>query len=438
MERFDEIKPALRPDEALMEANRCLMCYDAPCQRACPTHIDVPGFIKKISSDNLRGSARTILDANILGGSCARVCPTEVLCEGACVLNDLHEKPIKIGQLQRYATDWLYAKGEMIFQPGPDQGKSVAVIGAGPSGIACAAELRRLGYRTTVFDAGAQPGGLNTYGVAQYKMKPDFALREIAWVEQLGINIRRSTVVGRDISLEQIEKDFAAVFLGVGLGEVPALGLPGEDLPGMMEAIDFIAKLKMDKESLYVPRRVVVIGGGNTAIDCVTQAIRLGADEVTLVYRRSAADMTAYEHEVSLAKLDGVTFVYEAVPVQVEGGSRVSGLTCQKVALGLPDDSGRRRPEPIPGSDFTLEAEMIIRATGQGPVQLLRSLPGIQTEGRRILVDAETFQTSNPQYFAGGDVISGGQEVVNAVAAGKQAAQSIHSFLSKAKELVHG
>jgi glutamate synthase (NADPH/NADH) small chain len=438
MERFEEIKPALRPDEALMEANRCLMCYDAPCQRACPTHIDIPGFIKKISTDNLRGSARTILDANILGGSCARVCPTEVLCEGACVLNDLHEKPIKIGQLQRYSTDWLFDRDEMIFQPGPDQGRAVAIIGAGPAGISCAAELRRLGYRTTVFDAAPQPGGLNTYGVAQYKMKPDFALKEIAWVEKLGINIQRNTLVGRDISLEQLERDFDAVFVGVGLGEVPALGLPGEDLPGMMEAIDFIAKLKMDKESLYVPARVVVIGGGNTAIDCVTQAARMGADEVTLVYRRGAADMTAYEHEVELAKLDGVRFVYESVPTALEGTSRVTGLTCQKVAMGLPDESGRRRPEPIPGSDFTIAADMVIRATGQGPVALLRSLPGIQTEGRRILVDKATYQTSNPKYFAGGDVVSGGQEVVNAVAEGKQAAHGIHSFLSKAKELVHG
>jgi dihydropyrimidine dehydrogenase (NAD+) subunit PreT len=438
MERFEDIKPALRADEALMESNRCLMCYDAPCQRACPTHIDIPGFIKKITTDNLRGSARTILESNILGGSCARVCPTEVLCEGACVLNDLHEKPIKIGQLQRYSTDWLFERDEMIFQPGPDQGQSVAVIGAGPAGIACAAELRRLGYTTTVFDGAPKPGGLNTYGVAQYKMKPDFALKEIAWVEKLGINIQSNTVVGRDISLEQIEKDYAAVFIGVGLGEVPALGLPGESLNGMMEAIDFIAKLKMDRENLYIPRKVVVIGGGNTAIDCVTQAARMGADEVTLVYRRGAADMTAYEHEVELAKQDGVRFVYEAVPTQVEGDSRVTGLTCQKVAMGAPDDSGRRRPEPIAGSEFTIAADMIIRATGQGPVALLRALPGVQTEGRKILVDSATHQTSNPTYFAGGDVVSGGQEVVNAVAAGKAAAHSIHSFLSKAKELVHG
>ncbi|MBC7541573.1 MAG: NAD(P)-dependent oxidoreductase [Candidatus Sericytochromatia bacterium] len=438
MNRFQEIKPALRRDEALMEANRCLMCYDAPCIRACPTHIDVPGFIKKISTDNLRGSAKTILDANIFGGSCARVCPTEELCEGACVLHDLHEKPIKIGQLQRYATDWLMIKGDMPFSPGPDQGKTVAIIGAGPAGVACAAELRRIGYSTVVFDAAPQPGGLNTYGVAEYKMTPDFALAEIAWIEQLGINIRRSTVVGRDVTLADLERDYAAVFIAVGLGEVPALGLPGEDLPGVMEAIDFIARLKMDRENLTVPRRVAVIGGGNTAIDCVTQAVRLGADEVTLVYRRGAAAMTAYDHEIHLAKQDGVRFVYEAMPVRIEGSSRATGLTCQKAALGLPDVSGRQSLEAVPGSHFTIEADLIIRSTGQGPVALLRELPGIATVGRKIKADPTTFQTSNPKYFAAGDVVSGGQEVVNAVANGKIAARSIHTFLSTAKELVNG
>lgn len=425
MTQFTEIKPALAPDEALMEANRCLMCYDAPCMRACPTHIDIPGFIKKITTGNLKGSARTIMDSNIFGGSCARVCPTEVLCEGACVLNDLHEKPIKIGQLQRYSTDWLFERDLALYEPGPDQGKLVAIIGGGPAGLSCAAELRKIGYAVTVFDAQPQPGGLNTYGVAQYKMRPEFALREIEWIKKLGMDIRSNVQVGKDIALEQLEKDFDAILVAVGLGEVPPLGLPGEELPGVMEAIDFIAKLKTNPNELRLGRRVAVLGGGNTAIDCVTQAVRLGAEEVSLVYRRGPEDMSAYEHEVDLAKMDGVRFVYHAVPVRIAGSDHVEGLVYQKGKV----ENGRVVGDP--DHEMVLPVDTVIRATGQGAVSLLKSLSGVEMDGKRVVVNHDTMQTANPKYFAAGDCVSGGQEVVNAVAEGKQAAKGIHQFLSK-------
>src|SRR5262249_28152937 len=271
-EAFREIKPPLGLDEALAEANRCLFCYDAPCTRACPTHIDVPAFIKKITTGNLRGSARTILEANILGASCARVCPTEVLCEGACVLNDLQKKPIDIGRLQRHATDWVLDKKERMFAPGIPRGQRVAVVGAGPAGLGCAAELAQLGYAVTVFEAASVPGGLNTLGVADYKMTADTALREIEWVRELGIEIRLGARV-TPADLPDLEARHDAIFLGVGLGAVRRLSIPGEELPGVRDALELIAELKIDRAAAArsIGRRVLVVGGGNNALDAGTQ-----------------------------------------------------------------------------------------------------------------------------------------------------------------------
>jgi len=429
---FKEHKPPLATDAALAEASRCLYCYDAPCTRACPTHIDVPAFIKKIASGNLRGSAKTILASNVLGASCARVCPTEVLCEGACVMHDVQSKPIKIGQLQRYATDWAMAHGMRPFEPGPRRAGRVAIIGAGPAGLACAAELLRLGYEPQIFDAAEKPGGLNTSGVAEYKMTPEFALREVAWLVEAGVKVKSGVRVGVDVQLAELERQFDAVFVGVGLGKVGRLGIEGEELDGVTEAIAFIEELKLHRGEARVGKRVVVIGGGNTSIDCVTQAKALGADEVTLVYRRSAEEMPAYAHEVQLAREYGCRFVYQAAPLRIAGNGRVEAIELQKMRLGAPDASGRRKPEPVAGEVVRLPCDMVIAATGQEKhLELLERLPSVKLDRGRVVVDERTMQTSNPRYFAGGDCVSGGQEVVNAVAEGKRAAAGIASFLER-------
>ncbi len=432
MDHFEELKPALSSDEALAEANRCLMCFDAPCTRACPTHIDVPGFIKKIATGNLRGSARTILSANVLGASCARVCPTEVLCEGACVLNDLHHKPIKIGQLQRHATDWLMARGGKVFDASAsNSGARVAVVGGGPAGLACAAELVRLGHRPVVFDAAPKPGGLNTYGVADYKMTPAFALKEVEWIEQLGVEIRCGTAVGRDVAIADLERDYAAVFIGVGLGRIPKLGIPGEDLPGVLDALEYIAELKLHREAARartVGKRVIVLGGGNTAIDAVTQSARLGAREVWLAYRRGQAEMPAYQHEQALARGDGARFLFNAAPVGIRAEDGALALTFQRTLLS---GEGREAKLVLTDDRFTVACDLVLRATGQSAqMDLLSSLPGVKLEKNRPVVDADG-RTTNPRYFAGGDCISGGQEVVNAVAEGKRAAGAIHRFVTR-------
>lgn len=430
MDAFAELKPALSQDEALAEANRCLMCFDAPCTRACPTHIDVPAFIKKIATGNLRGSARTILSANILGASCARVCPTEVLCEGACVMNSLHHKPIEIGRLQRHATDALLAKDERLFAPPPKRtDRRVAIVGGGPAGLACATELSRLGVGAVVFDAAAQPGGLNTFGVAEYKLTPAFALREIAWVKQHGVEIRSGVTVGKDIPIVELEAEFAAVFIGVGLGHIQQLGVPGEDLAGVHDALAFIALLKTERERarpIVEGKRVVVIGGGNTAIDAVTQAARLGAAEVWLAYRRGEGDMSAYAHEVELARRAGCRIALHAAPVRILGATSVEGIELIRTR----SEGGRTgRLELLAGTEHTLACDVVLKANGQvGHRAFLESLPGVELHKGRPIVNAE-MQTTNPRYFAGGDCVSGGKEVVNAVAEGKTAAQHIAAML---------
>jgi len=390
---FADIAPPLTPDYALLEANKCLFCHDAPCTIACPTHIDVPAFIKKIATGNLRGSARVILEANPFGHSCARACPVEVLCEGACVLNDRDEQPIKIALLQRHATDYVLERKVKLFEAGRPTGKKVAIVGAGPAGLACARDLRRWGHAVTVFEAKPQPGGLNTYGIAEYKLKADVALAEAQDILDLGVELKLGVTVD---SLEPLLKKYDAVFVGVGLGQTKSLGIPGEELEGVVDALTFIEHLKTHPyHETKVGKRVVVIGAGNTAIDAVTQAKRLGAAESTIVYRRGEDDMPCYDYEYELAKRDGCGFRFHASPKRVVGNGRVTGLEVE-----------------TPHGTEIIPCDMVIVAIGQGP--------------RTGLVVPQ----GNPKVFVGGDCANGGAEIVNAAAEGVAAAKQIHERLT--------
>ncbi len=411
-------------DEALSEAFRCLMCWDAPCTRACPTTIDVPGFIKQIAYDDLTGSARTILEANILGASCARVCPTEVLCAGACVLNDLHERPIDIGRLQAYATQDAVFGAREVFEPTAVTGGSIGVIGAGPAGLACAAELTRLGHKVIVYDASDEPGGLNTHGVATYKMARATSLAEVEFIRSLGVEIRPSSAVGTDVAIDDLFSTHDAVFLGVGLDGVPPLGLAGEDLTGVQDALEFIDEVRRGEADL-TGERVAVIGGGNTAIDAVTQAAMVGAERVYLVYRRGRSEMRAYSHDIERALTHGVEFVHWSAPKRFEGDGSVSSLVCERTEYRGGKD-GSLRLVTIEGTEFSIPVTKVMRATGQAKrVGFLNRLPGVDTDpGGRVIVD-EAFRTTNPKMWAGGDCVNGGKEVVNAVAHGRDAARDI-------------
>jgi dihydropyrimidine dehydrogenase (NAD+) subunit PreT len=421
-ERFPELHPALDSNAALAEANRCLFCFDAPCTAACPTHIDVPRFIKKISSGNLRGSALTILDSNILGLSCSRVCPVDVLCEGACVMHRYNQKPIEIGRLQRRAMDHFYAHGAKLASAAPQSQKSVACVGGGPASLACAAELRRRGYRVTIFDNRPLPGGLNTYGIAEYKLRPTDSLREVELVRALGVEFRQAEV-GAAVSLDQIEKEFDLIFIGAGLGAMDRLGIPGEDLPGVIDALRFIERYKTSA-GFQVGRRVVVIGGGNTAIDAANAAKRLGADEVHLIYRRTEKEMPAFPLEYEHSKVEGVRFHWLAQPLEIiahEG--RAAAVKFATTRLEEPDASGRRRATIVPGANFETACDMVIPALGQSRfIAALQESRGIALRNGSIAVDRPTGRTANPRYFAGGDCVNGGREVVDAVADGKRAA----------------
>lgn len=438
--RFSELKPPMTAREARVEANRCLYCFDAPCIRACPTHIDVPTFIRKISTDNVTGAAVTILEANLMAATCARVCPVEELCEGACVLGADH-KPIEIGRLQRYAMDHLYSRQKLPFAPAPPTGKRVAVVGAGPAGLSCAGELAKRGHDVTVFEKNGLPGGLSTYGIVVMREPIRVALEEVAMIEALGVAIRTGVAVGRDVQASELLRDFDAVFLSVGMGAVPHLGIPGEDLEGVTEALSFIAETKLAEKdglerlrTLPVGRHVAVIGAGNTAIDAATIAKRLGAERVTIVYRRGEAEMTAYDFEVAFIRSEGVEFRFFSQPVRILGEhGRVAGLECLRVELGPPGPDGRALPQPVPGSEWVLPCDQVIKAIGQEKRIDLFSHFGLEQERGYVKVDAD-LRTSNERVFAGGDCVraTGEAMTVTATEDGKRAAKAIHAQLGAA------
>ncbi len=397
VERFGDLHPPFDRQAAVPEANRCLYCFDAPCTTACPTHIDVPRFIKKIASGNLAGSARTILDANILGASCARACPVEVLCEGACVMHRYNKQPIQIARLQRFAMDSLHESGAPLpFEPGAETGLSVALIGAGPASLACAAELRRRGIRAQLYDARPLPGGLNTYGVAEYKLPLVESLREIEMLAQLGVDFHFETMIDA-AALAELERKHDAVFLGIGLGSIHRLGIAGEQLSGVTNALDLIAGYKSGVLTT-VPEQVVVVGAGNTAIDAATRS-------------------------------EGVKFLWHVQPIRIYGDKTVDGIELTRLVA---TDDGSIVPQP--GSEFSLEADLIVLSIGQGThagflAELGNKNAKVELERGRIVIDRVTGQTSHPKFFAGGDCTNGGREVVDAVADGKRAGIGIAAWL---------
>ncbi len=428
-ENFSDLHPPLDHHEALVEADRCYFCYDAPCMQACPTSIDIPLFIRQIATGNPLGSAKTIFDQNILGGMCARVCPVETLCEEACVREAAEGKPVQIGRLQRYATDEAMQRGRQFYERAAPTGKTVAVVGAGPAGLAAAHRLARHGHDVTVYEARPKSGGLNEYGIAAYKSTDDFARAEVDYVTAIGgITVLNGKALGRDIHLDQLARDFDAVFLGMGLAGVNALRADGEDADGVANAVDFISELRQasDLAGLPVGRRVVVIGGGMTAIDAAVQSKLLGAEEVTICYRRGQEHMNASEFEQDLAAANGVTIRHWMQPKRViaEGG-RVSAIELEYTALDGDRLTGT-------GETLTLAADQVFKAIGQSfvPAALNGSGAVVELERGRIKVDAEG-RTSMPKVWAGGDCVADAREdlTVAAVAAGRDAAESIHRAL---------
>jgi glutamate synthase (NADPH/NADH) small chain len=423
--RFPDLHPPFDPRAAVVEANRCLNCFDAPCMGACPTHIDVPGFIKRIASGNVVGSAHRILDANVLGASCSRVCPVEVLCEGACVMHGREEKPIEIGRLQRFAMETYYAGGGKIpVRARAERAEKIACLGAGPASLACAAELRQQGFQVTVIDRRALAGGLNTYGVAEYKLRAADSLREVEHIGELGVEFATREIDAA--GLNALDSGYDAIFLGVGLGAMQKLEIEGAAAAGsaIVDALEFIAGYKTG-ERLSVAPRVVVIGAGNTAIDAAVAAKRLGADEVTILYRRQRENISAFDFEYEHALMEGVSFLWEMLPVRLESSASGVKLICARMEA---DASGRL--VPVAGADLAIECDAIIPAIGQSPLlELLQQARGVRLERGRVVIDRATGQTSNPKFFAGGDCVNGGREVVDAVADGKRAALGIAAIL---------
>src|SRR5688572_5965760 len=451
-QNFADIRPPFEnKTAAVVEANRCLFCYDAPCTKSCPTHIDVPKFIKQITTDNIKGSAHTIFVSNIFGAGCSKVCPVEKLCEGACVYNLLEEEPIQIARLQQYSTSIVMEKKWQLFERkslpaslledgsgngGRLKGK-VAIVGAGPAGLSCAHLLSREGINVTIYEKEPKGGGLMTYGIAAYKVTPEFCEDEVNYITALGgIEIKYNKELGKDlpagrqgISLAELQENYDAVYLGIGVGIARNLDIPGENLEGVIDAIGFIYDIRAKGyPAVPVGDKVAVIGMGMTAIDAATQAKRLGAKEVTMVYRRTQDEMPCTEFELNIAKLDGCKIIWLAAPEEVKSqDGKVNQLVCSVMKLGEPDKSGRRSPVKT-GETFVLDVDMVIKAAGQVPFEELVSNNEIKHSNGKVLIN-ENSATNIKGVFAGGDCVNGGKEVVDAVEAGKDGAKAILEYL---------
>jgi len=432
-QNFSDIHPPFENrTAAVVEASRCLFCYDAPCTKSCPTSIDVPKFIKQITTDNIKGSAHTIFSSNIMGAGCSKVCPVEKLCEGSCVFNLLNEPPIPIAKLQRYSTEMAMEKNWQLFERKPSVGKKVAIVGAGPAGLSCAHVLSREGIDVTIYEKESKGGGLMTYGIAAYKVTPQFCEDEVNYILSLGgIEINYNQELGKDIALSQLKKEYDAVFLGIGVGVARQLDIPGEKLEGVADAISFIYDIRSKGySSVPVGDKVAVIGMGMTAIDAATQAKRLGAKEVTLLYRRTEAEMPCTKHELDIAMLDGCEVIWLAAPQKIKGSAgKVKQLVCSKMKLGEPDASGRRSPVDT-GETFTLDVDMVIKAAGQVPFEKLVKKYNLNNKNGKIVIDKD-YTTNMKGVFAGGDAVNGGKEVVDAVQDGKLGAAAILKYFSR-------
>lgn len=431
-QNFSDIHPPFETKEAAMvEANRCLFCYDAPCTKSCPTSINVPKFIKQITSENIKGSAHTIFSSNIMGAGCSKVCPVEKLCEGACVYNLMDEAPIPIAKLQRYSTEQAMAHNWQLFDRKPSVGKKVAIVGAGPAGLSCAHVLAREGVDVTIFEKEAKGGGLMTYGIAAYKVTPEFCEDEVNYITSIGgIEIKYNQELGKNITVEELQKSYDAVYLAFGVGLARQLEIPGENLEGVVDAISFIYDLRTKGfPALPVGDSVAVIGMGMTAIDAATQAKRLGAKNVTMVYRRTKDEMPCTQHELDIAMLDGCNVIWLAAPKEVKGeNGKVTQLVCDVMKLGEPDASGRRSPVAT-GETFALNVDMVIKAAGQMPFETMVQQQQIGHKNGKVSVTDKSV-TSIKGVFAGGDCVNGGKEVVDAVQAGKDGAAAIIKFLA--------
>lgn len=436
MRNFAEAEPGLTHKGAIEESNRCLYCYDAPCITACPTGINIPSFIKRISTDNLKGAAYTIMDSNPVGASCARVCPTEELCEGACVLNE-SSKPIDIGRLQRYATDWAIEHDAQLFQPGVDNEKKVAVIGGGPAGLAAARELAREGFNVVIYESKPLAGGLDTHGIVSFRLPQSISLWEVEQVKKLGVDIRTNVKVGTDITAEQLLAEYDAVVLAAGMGYVPPIGIEGEQLEGVFDAIQLVEQTKTGQPNInLLGKKVAVIGAGNTAIDGATCSVRLGAANVKMVYRRTREEMTAYDFEYEFAKQEGVEFNWLTLPKRIVGDAtgKVTHLECVQMKLtGEVGKDGRLVPMPVEGSEFLMPVDAVVTAIGQERRTDLIEHFGLEHTWGVVKIDTATHRTSNPKVYAAGDIIFGAGQgeamVVSAAQQGKLAAYAIRQNL---------